>query len=167
MKASLDVKDNAVDTRDLLKFTWKGGPVLVAALGDPTATTGYELCVYDASGIRFAVAVPPGFTPPRGPGWKLLGTPSFPKGYRYKDATAGIQGVKDIKLKASSLNKASLKLVAKGLEMPDNPPPPYLLPVRAQLYSSDGTCWDAIFDSSTIRKNEGGQFKGKLTVPQP
>ena len=113
------------------------------------------------------MAVPPGFTPPRGPGWKLLGTASFPKGYRYKDATASIQGVKDIKLKASSLNKASLKLVAKGPETPDNPPPPYSLPVRAQLYSSDGTCWDATFDASTIRKNEGGQFKGKLTVPQP
>ena len=166
VKASLDVKD-FVDTRDLLKFTWKGGPVLFGTLGDPTATTGYELCVYDTSGIRFALAVPPGFTPPSGPGWKLIGTPAFPKGYRYKDRAAATQGVKDVKLLANNLNRATLKLVAKGMEMPDYPPPPYLPTVRAQLYSSDGTCWDATFDTSTVKKNQSGQFKGKLTVPQP
>jgi hypothetical protein len=123
--------------------------------------------VYDPSGIRFALAVPPGFTAPSGPGWKLIGTPASPKGYRYKDSTASSQGVKDVKLLASSLNRASIKLVAKGLEMPDYPPPPYAPSVRAQLYSSDGTCWDATFDASTLKKNADGQFKAKVTVPQP
>jgi hypothetical protein len=117
-KASLDVKDNAVDTRDLVKFTWKGGPVLVAALGDPTATTGYELCVYDANGVRFGLSVPPGFTPPRGPGWKVLGTTFSPKGYRYKDAAASNQGVKDVKLLASSLNRASSSWSARVYSCP-------------------------------------------------
>ena len=40
-------------------------------------------------------------------------------------------------------------------------------PVTAQLYSSDGACWDATFDGSALKKNQSGQFKGKLVVPQP
>jgi len=164
VKASLDVKDNVVDSRDLLKFIWKGGPVLFSELGDPTATTRYELCVYDTTGIRLAVGVPPGFTPPFGPGWRLLGTTTSPKGYRYKDASADILGIKDIKLQASSVDRATLKLIAKGIQMPDNPPPPYQLPLKAQLYSSDGTCWEAAFapDTPQVRLNGPGIFKGKL-----
>jgi hypothetical protein len=167
VKATLDVKDNALDVRDLLKFTWKGGPVLFPEFGDPTQTTQYELCVYDASGIRAAVGVPPGFTPPIGPGWQLLGTSTVPKGYRYKDAAAAIMGVKEVKLQASSIDRANLKLVAKGLQLPDNPPPPFQLPVTAQLYSSDGRCWEAAFDTPETKKNLPGQFKGKLPPPLP
>jgi hypothetical protein len=166
-KATLDVKDNAVDTRDLLKFTWKGGPVLFPALGDPIQTTHYELCVYDANGIRHAVGVPPGFTPPLGPGWRLLGTATNPKGYRYKDLAADVMGVKEVKVQASSIDRATAKVNAKGLQVPDPTPPPYTLPVTAQLYSSSGTCWEAVFDTPTTKRNELGLFKGKLPPPLP
>jgi hypothetical protein len=167
VKATLDVKYNQLNTsRDLLKFNWKGGPVLVPAFGDPINSTRYELCVYDASGVRLAVGVPPGFTPPVGPGWKILGTIAVPKGYKYKDVAMSIQGVKEIKLLGSSIDRANLKVVGKGPLLPDDPPP-FQLPVTAQLYSSDGNCWEAVFDTPMTKRNEPNLFKGKLPPPLP
>jgi hypothetical protein len=122
-------------------------------MGDPTQTTRYELCIYDADGV-VAFGVPPG------PGWTTLGSIASPKGYRYRDRYAQSQGVKQIRLKASSLDRARLQVTGKGEALSDTTLP-FLLPVTAQLYSSDGMCWDAEFDAPQTRRNEQGIFYGK------
>jgi hypothetical protein len=53
-KATFAIKDNVNDLGDQLKLSWKGGPVLLGDLGDPTQADRYELCIYDASGVRTA-----------------------------------------------------------------------------------------------------------------
>ena len=50
-KALLQVKDNAADTRDQIKWKWSGGAAVVQGnLGNPGSATTYTLCVYDSTG---------------------------------------------------------------------------------------------------------------------
>jgi hypothetical protein len=155
--AAFQLRDNANFFKDAVKFSWKGGPVFLADLGDPLDTTRYELCVYDSRGVRMAFGVPPGS------GWSFLGSPSAPLGYRYKDRSALHGGVSDIKLKGSSVAKASLKLKGKGpyLHLPVAALP-FVSPVTAQLHTSDGGCWDATFGVAETRRNDTGSFSGKV-----
>jgi hypothetical protein len=163
VKASFQMRDSANDLVDRLKFNWRGGPVLLPDMGDPTDTTRYELCVYDSSGVRFAVGVPPGS------GWSLTGSPSAPKGYRYKSRTGDIQGVTRIDIRGSSLPKGKAKVSGKGGQLPYEPvgPPliPFSLPVTTQLYASDGACWEAEFGVGETRRNADGLFSGKAQAP--
>lgn len=160
-RALFKYKNNATDSKDNLKFLWRGGPSLVADMGNPTTTTDYELCVYENGELRLALGVP------GGAGWSTVGPTTSPKGFKYKDSFAATDGIKTIKTKASSLDKAKVKLTAKGAAMPDlSTSPDHSLPfldypVQAQLYASDGMCWDATFTSAHAIKNDGGAFIGK------
>jgi hypothetical protein len=63
-KAKLVIKDNALDSKDLLKWKWaKGSATDVTDFGDPVTTDAYFLCVYDA-GVRVSstAAIPFAFT---------------------------------------------------------------------------------------------------------
>jgi hypothetical protein len=157
-KATFAIKDNANDLGDQLKLTWKGGPVLLPDLGDPTQTSRYELCVYDATRIRTALGVPPGT------GWGFLGSEVAPRGYKFKDSLGQHDGVKQMTLKTSSLDKAKLKLVGRGTNLPD-PTLPFALPVLVQLHASDGACWEAGFGVTQSRRNDASGFSGKMQVP--
>jgi hypothetical protein len=156
-KAVFKYKNSTVNSRDKLTFAWKGGPFLVEDMGDPvTQSTGYELCVYHQG----AQPVPLAFGVPAGLGWDLIGTPSSPKGYRYKNSVAPL-GVKLIKTRGSNLDRAKAKLIGKGNGLPDTAPQQFVLPLTVQMYASDGGCWSAEFDTDQTRKNEDGKFIGK------
>jgi hypothetical protein len=152
------MKNNPNDLGDQLKLSWKGGPVLLGDLGNPTQTDRYELCIYDASGVRAALGVPPGA------GWGFLGSPAAPRGYKFKDGAAANAGVRQMSLKASSLPKAKLKLVARGVNMPD-PTLPLALPVLVQLHAGAGACWEAGFDVTQTKRNDATTFSGRMQVP--
>ena len=152
--ASFAFKNASSDDRDALTFKWKGGPVLIASLGNPTQSTQYDFCVYDNSGVKLQVTVPPGAN------WIPNGTASAPTGYAYKDKNATTAGVKSISLKASSIDKAQIKLLGKGVILPDTTLP-LLYPITAQMYASDGLCWDAQFSQEDTRKNDELTFKAK------
>jgi hypothetical protein len=156
IKAILKIKDFTDGAKDSVRFLWKGGPSLVADMGDPTQTTRYELCIYDNRGIQMAMGVPPGAL------WSSIGSPSSPKGFKYKDISAANDGVKLIKTKGSSLDKAQVKVVAKGDQQPDTESLPLQYPITAQVYASDGMCWEAQFGQSEIKKNGATGFGAKF-----
>jgi hypothetical protein len=151
-RAVLKIRDASADSGDSVKFLWKGGPSLVPDMGNPTQTTTYELCIYDGRGVQMAMSVPPGS------GWSVLGSTASPKGYKFKDNSASNDGVKLIKTKGSNLDKAQVKLVAKGSALPDTEDLPLQYPVTAQVYASDGMCWDAEFTQMQTKKNDSGKF---------
>jgi len=154
-RATFQVKNSANDNGDKLKLGWKGGPVLVPDLGDPQATTTYELCVYDDNAPQMALDVSPGT------GWQVIGSPAAPRGYKFK-GRGEQDGMRVILLKGSSLNRGILKIVAKGAQLPD-PTLPFVGTVVAQLYADD-TCWEASFAPAETKKNDAGGFSGK-TLP--
>ena len=83
------------------------------------------------------------------------------KGYRYIDIAAQQDGIKTIKTKASSLDKAKVLVIGKGTQLPDTAALPFQFPVTAQVYASDGMCWEAQFTSGQAKKNETGSFIAK------
>jgi hypothetical protein len=74
----------------------------VAAFGDPLHTTGYRLCLYDASG-RVSTA-----TAPSGRGWNAA-----PTTVKYKSKTWAPTGIAGITLKAGLVPGAA-KIAVKG-----------------------------------------------------
>ena len=156
VKATFKYKDHDNDIRDKVNFIWKGGPAVIADIGDPTQTTDYELCVYDNSGFQMAMTVP------AGAGWSSISRPSDPKGYKFKDKNLTNDGIRLIRVKASNLDKAQAKVVGGKDNLPDTATLPFQYPVTTQLYAEGGMCWEAEFDANTTRKNVGDQFIGKV-----
>ncbi|HSP96797.1 MAG TPA: hypothetical protein VL049_06075 [Candidatus Dormibacteraeota bacterium] len=151
-KAVLKLRDSASNSADSVKFLWKGGPALVPDMGDPTQSTRYELCIYDSRGVQMAMGVPPGA------GWSPLGPLTQPKGFKFKDNAALNDGVKLIKTKGSNLDRGQVKVIGKGNALPDTEDLPLQYPVIAQVYASDGMCWEAQFSMSQTKKNDSGKF---------
>jgi hypothetical protein len=155
-KATLKYKDNVLDKKDKLNFVWKGGPAVIGDMGDPTQTTDYELCVYDNTGVQLALTVP------AGAGWATVGTPGDPRGFKYKDKLAVNDGVKQLRTKASNLDKGQAKVTASKENLPDTATLPFQYPVTAQLFAAGGMCWEAEFDADATTKNVVDQFKAKV-----
>lgn len=161
-----------VQGRDKLKWRWKQPiertPLLLEDVGDPLASTTYDLCVYDTScpepcsdpemmsvgSVRAHLTVPPGSL------WRDLSS----KGkflYRDREALAGISLIKvkmgtepGIGVKAA---KTNLDLAAANdlvfFEMRPR--------VVIQLSNSEGRCWNTTFENSV--RNNARSFRTRLT----
>lgn len=56
--------------RSNFAWSWTGGTTSVADLGDPTAATGYALCVYDGGALVQTIAIPAAGSCGTKPCWK-------------------------------------------------------------------------------------------------
>jgi hypothetical protein len=154
------LRDRTPDSRDLLAWKWlKGDATDVSAFGDPTTTTGYDLCLYDETGgtpaLVQAVAIDPGGLcngqdcwKPRTHGFKYGNKAGTPNGVVSLFLNDGGPGTAHISLKATGLN-----LALPVLPLQQDPT------VTLQLRNDLGECWDA--DYSTAQRNEVGNFKAK------
>src|SRR6185369_8013234 len=158
-KALLLLKNKSPDKRDVLLWKWiKGAATTIADFGTPLTTTGYTLCVYDASAspqpLLFSQA-PPGGTCHGKPCWKTTKT-----GFKYKDKDLTPDGLSFILEKAGVAQAAKVIVKGKGanLAMPTLPLTPT---VTVQLKKNDdpGICWQAAY--TTTIKNLPEQFKAK------
>lgn len=158
LKGQLQLRDNAPDTAD--NFTWKwvkGEAVTVGDMGDPLATDAFTYCVYDAGGRVMEGVVPPGGTCGGKPCWKDLGG----TGFKYVDkGAANAAGVQKIVLKPGVDGAAKAIVKGKGLGVP-MPALSLALPVRAQLASAAGTCWEAEFRAEGVLENTAAEFRAK------
>jgi hypothetical protein len=158
-KATLQVTDKSPDTKDRLQWKWqKGTATAVADFGDPTTATGYGLCVYDGTGALLSqAAIPAGGTcnakSPR-PCWRASRS-----GFRYVDRDLTPAGVQQLTLRAGVAGKAQIGLKARGplLATPDLPVT--TLPIRVQLTSTTGQCWEATY--STTLRSQDDKLKAK------
>ncbi len=161
-----------VTGRDKLKWRWRrsvsGTPILLEDIGDPIASTTYDLCVYDTScpepcpdpesmsfrSLRAHVTVPPSTL------WRDLSS----KGrfiYRDPDATAGVSLIKvkmgtspGIGVKAARTNLA-LTAVNESVFFEIKPN------VVVQLVNTEGACWNSKFE--TFVRNTPRSFRTKVT----
>ena len=158
-RRTLQVTDKTPDTKDRLQWKWqKGAATTVAAFGDPLINTAYGLCIYDGGSTLIASAtIPAGGTcnakSPR-PCWR-----ASRNGFRYVDRDLTPSGIQQLVLRAGAAGKAQIGLKGKGalLDTPDLPISS--LPIRVQLVSSDGQCWEATY--STTFRNQDDRLKAK------
>jgi len=163
LKAKLIVQDKTPDTADLLVWKWiKGAETLVGDFGDPLTDESYALCLYDQAGNQLLQAVAPGGeTCGTADCWKSLGA----SGFRYVDKEREPDGLLKLLLKAGESGKAKLLAKGKGENLPRVPTPPLSLPLKVQIVSSSGQCWEAEYFAAGVIKNEAGQFMGTAGSP--
>ena len=151
-KAILLLKNNADDSKDKLAFKWlKGSETMLSELGTPTGTTNYTLCLN--AGTTTASVLLPG-----GSKWQASGT----KGFKFKDPTGAPDGAQKAVLKSGAAGKAKALVKGKGSELPDSLIPALPLPVTARLVNDENsTCFEVVFDSGDVIKNDAKQFKAK------
>jgi predicted acyl esterase len=121
-----------------IRWKWRrGAGTTKAELGDPRGTTAFALCVYDGAGLLVVGAsAPAGGTCGRRACW-------LPRrgGFGYADAAATPGGVRRLVLESGGAGKARFQLRAT---VPAAIPPG---PLRVQLRSSLGTCWESVVEA--------------------
>ena len=140
--------------RDVIKWRLKKGQAVTSAdLGDPTADTDYELCVYvEVADVCWLVLHPDALA---GPGWKARR-----KGYVFKAKKGKHEdGLRKLRLRTGADGKARLQLKGKGplldlraLPVPDD------AAILVQLYNGANQCWSTEFGDAP-QKSDGKRFK--------
>lgn len=149
-KSLLVLKNKPADQKDLLIWKWKNGTTSKASFLDPTASTDYRLCIYDAvDGPLMRHAIPPGSPP-----WT-----EKPTGFKYIDQLLSNDGIKKVVLKEGTGN-AVILVKGKGTGLNMTPLGTALdLPLTVQL-TNGTTCWEATYQNN-VTKNDDGLFKAK------
>ena len=142
--------------RDVIKWKLKKGEAVTPAdLGDPTADTDYELCVYvEVQDVCWLVLHPDALA---GTGWKAKR-----KGYVFKAKKGRHEdGLRKLRLRSGPDRKARLLLTGKGplldlraLPVPDG------ASILVQLYNGAGQCWSTEFGAAPM-KDDAKRFKDR------
>lgn len=155
-KSSLLIKKGRFEVQDKLSWKWlRGEATSPSELGDPTNTTNYTLCMYAGTGQDFVTSVTTG---------RLLWYPLGNDGYKFKDNPGLPQtGIQTATIKAGTAGRAKAVVKGRGTVLHDPlGDGPLELPVRVQLLnSSTDACFEHVFDSTQVLKNDGSQFKAK------
>jgi|GEM_PF-3588297 len=140
-RSKLALRDHPKAKRDAIKWRMKKGQAVTPAdLGDPTADTDYELCVYvEAGDVCWLVLHPDALA---GSGWAARRN-----GFRFR-MKKGLhpEGLRRLRLRTGADGKARIVLRGGGeqlglraLPLPDG------AAVLVQLYNGIGQCWSTEF----------------------
>jgi hypothetical protein len=150
-RSVLAIRDAKRDKGDTVTWQWRGGAATsLGDLGDPTATTRYALCVWDADGRVIRLHVPAG-----GGRWRARGA----KGFRYRDRKGSADGARDVLLRAGGAARALVAVKAAGPAL-DTPRLPVTAPLTAQWVNDAGTCWEARF--AKVKRNRKGRLRAQM-----
>jgi hypothetical protein len=129
-----------------LDWSWKkGGATVKADFGDPSADTAYRVCVYDSVAGLCSDVLP-------GADWR-----EEANGFRFK-SPAGVEGITAIQLEAGEAGRAELRVMGRGMALPELPltqQPEVVL----ELSNSAGQCWQSHF--ATAHHNDASKFTAK------
>jgi len=154
-KAVVKLGRGTMLAKNKLSWAWaSSASVLVSDFDDPTTSTGYQLCMYDQTGLVLTNTAPAGGTCAGKPCWALGKT-----GAKYMNKALAPDGLQKISLKAGGSGQAKIKVKSKGANLLV-PAMPLGMPVQVQLRRMDAVaCWDAVFSNALV--NTGTAFKGK------
>jgi cysteine-rich repeat protein len=165
LRSRLQLKDKANDSGDQVVFKWlTGNATTLAGLGDPRASNGYALCVYDGMAhLLLGAKAPAGGTCSGRACWKPLGS----LGFSYRDKQRTPEGIDRMTLKSGLAGYASAVVKGKGVDLPMPSLANLTLPLFVQLWADDGACWQAMFPAADVLRNDGTQFSGKGSALVP
>ena len=159
-KASLRIDDRSGVERDRLRWNWlRGDAVGFSDMGNPAASTAYELCVYDRQASQPQLVASARLAP------SAIWEQNPGVSWSFSDGTAFFDGLHKIRLQTGGDGFAKVKLKAKGprLELPGPVQPGYFEQdpsVVVQLRNTIGRCWSAEFTSATL--SEPDIFSARL-----
>lgn len=127
--------------RGRISWNWKNGEMTPkTAFGDPLGDTGYELCVYDNSGLAYSVNAAAGGTCGNRPCWSEQAA-----GFKYKGSRP--DGSFQLGLKAGQADgdtRITIKLKGSLVTLSD--PLAILAPMTVQLRNGSA-CWEETFSA--------------------
>lgn len=160
--AVLKLEQGATDDGDTLTWQWRKGTATTRAdFGDPVGTDPYTLCLFDESGptplaLLDAVALMPGACDPvHGRCWKPTRN-----GFHFRSADGVAHGLTSIDLHAGPAGKARIAVAGRGPAL-GVPALPLNAPLRVQLQSASGACWEARYPSTGVRRNDARGFSAR------
>lgn len=140
-----------------LKWRWgRGAATSAADVGHPDDTDHYAFCLYDESGpaaLVLETVAPSGGSCAGKSCWQAKSAGRFV----YRDRQATPLGMTAMTIKSGDTTQAGVD--AAGANLPPLPLPAPL-PLRAQLQSSTGACWEAVF-STASQPGYSEVFSGK------
>ncbi len=161
--SALTIRDSWPDRGDRFSWQWKKGDVpALAAFGNPAGSDDYTLCLYDESQnpvqTLLGVTIPAAGTCGAHPCWRSAG-----RGLKYKDGERRAGGIDTIRLLPGAGGRARIVVKGKGEKLSAGDTglvsSPFGLPVRVQLRSAAGGCWESSYDSAI--RNEPPLFKAR------
>ncbi|MGH7788781.1 MAG: hypothetical protein ACRERC_18060 [Candidatus Binatia bacterium] len=158
-KASIMIKNNAINSRDLVDFKWmKGADTELFEFGDPLTTTDYTLCVFDGDGrLRLSADVPAGGQCGDVACWKAAG-----KGYQYADKLRLSDGIAKLRMSAGKDQKSTVQVRGQGRFLPV-PGLPLAAGAgsRVQVINDEtGVCFQAVFGAA--KANTEKKFQAQI-----
>jgi cysteine-rich repeat protein len=151
----LEVDDKPRDRNDEIVWSWASGAATTKAnFGNPRTTTGYLLCIYDASTLVSTARAPAGGTCAGEPCWKKTDS-----GFKYVDPQRTPDGIVKLQLIAGKAGKARIEAELRGVDI-DMPSLPLAQPVTVQVKNSNGICWEAVY-SAPAEDNDSDDFEDR------
>jgi Trypsin/Bacterial pre-peptidase C-terminal domain len=148
-KSTASLKNNLLNSKDALRWNWSRGTATVGDFADPTASTSYEMCIFDRSGGVPALVYDQRVA--AGSGWSASAT-----GFRYRDTAGSAGGITSVKLRAGTGN-AKVQVKGKGADL-SMPSLPFDQDTAVTVQVTNGAqCWEATFSSNS--KNQSDYFK--------
>ena len=158
----LVMKDRTPDGRDLVQWKWSApGAPLPVELGDPTtgdpvSGPNYRFCIYDGTSSHvLGGAAPAGGRCGLKSCWKGLADVKLD--YRDRELTPGGIGRLAVRPGGTRAGKLTVKAMGEHLAMPALDA--LVLPLRVQLQSGTGACWEATF--TTPSESSAAQFRAR------
>jgi hypothetical protein len=158
VSARLRLIERDDDAKDQLQWKLsKGSATSASEIGDPITTDDYVVCAFDESTpspeLLIEAAVPAAGQCGKTDCWKRT-----PSGVKYKDDDGTPLGV--TRVGARSGDRSTVKVQGRGANL-QMPALPLTLPVRVQLQTETGACWEAVFSAAGARKNLSSEFAGR------
>jgi cysteine-rich repeat protein len=154
----LTVRDTLDSRKHKLQWQWAAGAATtVDEFGSPHTTDDLAICLFDSGSQLVASApVPAGGLCSGKPCWTPK-THGF--NFRSRDGVPG--GIVSAQLKEGVAGKAKIKIDGKGANLATPATASLSLPLRVQLQSENGECWEATYSASGVLRQDGEWFKGR------
>jgi cysteine-rich repeat protein len=143
-KSQLQIKQKTPATGDRLTWKWvSSADTPLAQFSPPAGSTGYHLCLYDATPTRrLRVSAPAGGVCAGAACWK-----GSIKSLGYLDRDLTPDGIRTLVLLTGGARGAAITLKGQGPNL-GLPTLPLTTPITLQMQSDDGGCWTSTFGVS-------------------
>ena len=160
LKSALLLKDSSSPNGDTVQWTLSRGDATDGADLDPGDSNHLALCLWNVSGapsLLFEARLPAAsscdIAPKKAACWKNSGNR-----FVYRDRAGTPDGISTALLRPGDTGKTKIRIKGRGAELA-LPPMLLELPVRAQLVSASGACWETEYDVAV--RNDPARFQAR------
>jgi cysteine-rich repeat protein len=168
----VQIVDRLDDTKDQIRWSWERSEPFDMQAFDPAGPNDLAFCVFHGNEFGYIAKLPSDTPCAEPPCWKGADAAS-----KYRN-DVGSSPFQSISLKTSESGTSKVQVKGKGAKLNSEPPPskyppsqlplqttvptaPLPVPLTTQFQSSTGACFDAVFGSTSLTRDQDGVFKAR------